>query len=257
MTSAENRHIPIPIGTEMLKTLRSMASATEGQSQDLLQQTDQQTHVMIGTALSALYQAATCHRKCYQGPHVLEALCGRAFNLGSSAYLLARFGFYDEAMNLIRGIGEIGNLISLSIVDNDAFRIWLKSDTQARLREFTPAKIRNLVGAKGGVQIANSDWYSQLCESYTHVTPETKPNMHNPAGQGFVGGAFQPEGLHRTLRELGTVLSTTAMFVSAYAKFDDILAEFYSFADSLREKRDESHKQVHNPIVSNGGTITS
>jgi hypothetical protein len=47
---------------------------------------------MIGTALSALYQAATCHRKCFAGPHVFEALCGRMYNLAVSAYVLALRG---------------------------------------------------------------------------------------------------------------------------------------------------------------------
>ena len=97
--------------------------------------------MMIGTALSALYQAATCHRKCHGGSHVLEALAGRVYNLACSAYSLITQGFYDEALNLIRSIGEISNLISLSIVDKEAIAEWLSSDQKTRIKKFRPARL--------------------------------------------------------------------------------------------------------------------
>ena len=51
---------------------------------------------IIGTCLNVLYQAGTCHRKCHGGGHVLESLCGRAYNLSCGAYNLANCGLYDE-----------------------------------------------------------------------------------------------------------------------------------------------------------------
>jgi hypothetical protein len=188
---------------------------------------------MIGTAMSALYQAATCHRKCHGGPHVLEALCGRIYNLGAAAYLLALRGFYDEALNLTRGIGEASNLIALSVVDKSALREWLSSDKKARLHKFSPSKIRKaLEQQEPTLLLADEDWYSRFCETYTHVTPQTKPNMHNDANQPYAGGVYQLEGLTKTLGEMATVLCSVAMIVCGYFKFADLLEEISRILDS-------------------------
>jgi len=72
---------------------------------------------LIGVALSALFQAATCYRSCSGGPHILEALAGRSYNLAAAAYTVITRGFYDEGLLLIRSIGEIANLIALSASD--------------------------------------------------------------------------------------------------------------------------------------------
>lgn len=79
---------------------------------------------VLGVSLSILYQAATCHRECFGGPHVFESLSGRAYNLACSAYILSCRGFYDEALNLVRSMGEISNLISMSAVDKSALDRW-------------------------------------------------------------------------------------------------------------------------------------
>ena len=161
---------------------------------------------MIGTALSALYQAATCHRKCYRGPHILEALCGRIYNLGAAAYILTLRGFYDEALNLTRSIGEVSNLIALSMVNKNALQEWISSDKKTRVREFSPSEVRKTLGREATpLLIADEVWYSRFCETYSHVTPQTKPNMHNKAYQPYAGGVFQYEGLTKALDELATV----------------------------------------------------
>jgi hypothetical protein len=105
-------------GKEHLLRLVWSASAAQVASAETLSESEEDC-AMIGTAMSALFQAATCHRVCKQGPHIFEAMCGRAYNLGCSAYLLAISGLYDEAGNLIRSIGEIANLVSLSAWDRE------------------------------------------------------------------------------------------------------------------------------------------
>jgi hypothetical protein len=181
---------------------------------------------MIGTAMSALYQAATCHRKCHAGPHVFEALCGRMYNLAVGAYVLALRGLYDEALNLIRRIGEASNLIALSVVDKKALAEWLTSDKKTRLQKFSPSKIRRaLERQEPSLLLANDDWYGRFCETYTHVTPKTKPNMHNASGRAYAGGVYQPEGLKNTLGELATVLGAVSLIVCQYFKFSDLFEE--------------------------------
>ena len=133
---------------------------------------------IVGTSLSALYQAATCHRKCHGNPHIFEALTGRTYNLACSAYILIERGFYDEALNLLRSIGEIYNLLCLSIEDKVSFRKWLSADHKTRLKEFSPAMVRKLLEKqKMPLIYVQKDWYNSFCEKYTHVNPTTKPNL--------------------------------------------------------------------------------
>ena len=65
--------IDIPSGLDHLRMLSDCETVTLLESSKDIGEmsTDRR---MIGTALSAIYQAATCHRQCYTGPHILEAL---------------------------------------------------------------------------------------------------------------------------------------------------------------------------------------
>ncbi len=230
----------VPSGIEHLALIERGSTLAERMSADVARE-HECDHELIGTALNALYQAATCHRKCHGGPHILEALSGRLYNLGSSAFLLANRGFYDESLNLVRSMGEISNLISMSVIDKTAIKKWIASDKKTRLKEFGPAHVRTLLQQKAPeLLIADTDWYSQFCELYTHVTPQTKPNVHNETGLAHAGGTFQPQGYASALDELATVLASVAMIVCRYFKFDDLFEEIRCAIDAVSQTRDAS-----------------
>ena len=193
---------------------------------------------LIGTCLSALYQASTCHRKCHNNGHVLEALAGRAHNLGAAAIDLARGGFYDEALNLIRGIGEIANLIAALAVNKEALRDWLASTPETRRKKFGPGKIRDMLRKNGaGFPIlADTDWYSRLCESYTHVTPKTRPGAHGRDSKDWVGPVFQKQGADSSISELAGIIAPLAAMICAYFKFDDLFAEIESLIGEFKSE---------------------
>lgn len=188
---------------------------------------------LIGTAMSALFQAETGHRGRNHGPHVFEAICGRAYNLGASAYLLTMSGSYDEASNLIRSLGEIGNIISLSVFDKALFKEWLEGDDEVRSKKFRPAQIRKAIRAARGIEIADDKWYKRFCEAYTHVTPVTKPGAHNSEGRCVAGGFYQEAGFSLTLEALANILGLTSMWVSKLFGFDDLFEEVVTIADSV------------------------
>lgn len=182
---------------------------------------------LIAVSLVVLYEASTCHRKCHGGPHVLESLCGRTYNLGAAALQLTNSGYYDEALSLMRSIGEISNLISLSVVDKQAIQSWLTLDEKGRIARFSPSAVRKMIEAQPGgknLMYADRDWYSRFCETYTHVTPHTKPNAHDPGSK--VGGLFQASGLESCLQELSSVLGFVALIVCRYFRFEDRMSEF-------------------------------
>jgi hypothetical protein len=187
---------------------------------------------LLGADLSALYQAATCHRKCHGHEHILEALAGRAYNLSIAAYNLTLLGLYDEALNLTRGIGEISNLVWLSVVDSTAIKEWIKSDDKTRRNKFGPARVRAALEKCGVVHAyADADWYSDLCEKYVHVTPGTQPNKHDDTS-GFVGGKYQEAGFKKALEGLTGITSVLALLICRYFKFDDLFDQIKRAAGS-------------------------
>ncbi|MBF56202.1 hypothetical protein KF947_15100 [Halomonas sp. FeN2] len=214
----------IPSGLDHIEMLAKIAEQNQKLSAAKLDSVKSDLNV-IGISLSILYQAGTCHRRCFGEHHILEALSGRAYNLASSAHILICRGFYDEALNLIRGIGEVANLVALSVVDKDSLQQWIGADTKTRLRYFSPAKIRQLVEKhEPSLLCADKDWYSNFCESYTHVHPGTKPNAHNENNNGYVGGVVQNQGLNNSVGELATVVAHLAIMVSEYTKMEDMFS---------------------------------
>jgi hypothetical protein len=180
---------------------------------------------LFGVALNAIYQAATCHRKCWGPPHVLEMIGARIYNLACAAYSLISIGYYDEAMNLTRGIGEAGNLVALSVKDKVKFNEWLQGSKQERLRNFSPVKVRTMIGASDPFLMMDDTQYGELSEAYTHITPRMAPNRHNEFQRMVAGGIVQEAGMAKALEQLVYLVGTIALFYCQYFKFDDLYHE--------------------------------
>jgi hypothetical protein len=125
----------------------------------------------------------------------------RAGGFGRAVLRLARFGFYDEALSLVRSLGEIANLLMLFHLDSAAMIDWKNSDFSARNRRFRPAQIRNRVLQRSGHLPMSQATYQRLCEVSTHPVPDLKPQLFNPHGSLMCGGIFQPAGFLVALNE--------------------------------------------------------
>jgi len=233
---------PVPTGLDHLALIREGERVALESSAPLLAEAQAQL-TFLGTAFAALYEVGTCNRKCWGGPHLLESLCVRVYNLGISAYTLMVRGFYDEALNLIRSVGEIGNLIALSVAERDVIRQWVAPDKKTRLREFGPAAVRRRLENAGGIMIAPQDWYAEFCEVYTHATPGTTPNMHNQTGLGWAGGVVKEAGFDKVLDELVGKVGSIALMSSAFAQLDDYVQQLSQAVESLRPKAPDVNSQ--------------
>lgn len=191
---------------------------------------------LLGTSMNALYQAGTCHRKCRGGGHVLEILVARIYNLTCSSYSLISIGFYDESMNLVRSIGEIANIIVMimSVGRKEQIQEWIHSDKKTRMKKYSPAKVRAIIGDQA---LMDGEVYSNLCESYTHITAGVKPNMHNEVDLSICGGRIQPDGISKALDELTNIVVPVAMYVCSYFQYPDLLEE-------IKNQADEASKSV-------------
>ena len=227
----------IPTGVNHLQMLSAQSGKTRRDSELECRRHAHDLQV-IGTSLSILYQAATCHRECHGGPHILESLVGRAYNLGLAAFSLTLEGLYDESLSLIRSLGEISNLISLSVVDKVFLDKWLAADDNTKGQKIRPQEVRTSLKKHGhDLMYADDDWYSSFCKKYSHANQKTKPNTHNEENRSHVGSMFQSAGMSLSLGELATVLGFIALPICKYFKFDDLYAELL---DTIRSAPDST-----------------
>lgn len=178
---------------------------------------------LLGTSLAAIYESSTCHRECRGGDHLIEAIGSRIYNLLIGSYSLLSIGLYDESQSLIRSVGEIANLLSLSMSNPEKFREWANSSKFDRVRNFGPAQIRKLLESSG-LLIMDKEWYSHLCEEYTHITPDASPNNYD-LNRNACGGIIQKEGVKKTLEQITNLSAVTALYFCAHSHLDDYFSE--------------------------------
>lgn len=165
----------------------------------------------LGTVLSMLERAACCWWGCAEGDHAMENLTGRSYGLSCGSYALMQAGRYDEALLLIRALGEITNLLTLFATQSADLQGWRAANEEERRQKFSPVKVR-LALERGKIPIPmDQARYKLLCALTAHPTPSTRPGMHNPAGRPVLGGHVQIAGVVVVLNELARVVGCAAV----------------------------------------------
>lgn len=160
--------------------------------------------------LNHFYLFTCCHWGCHGKEHIFEHLGGRTVAHILAAHRLILTGYYDEAMSLIRSVGEIANLLNLFWADNSSIREWLDSEDKARRKAFAPFAVRDRLSSLGWMIPYDDAHYKRLCELAVHPTPETRPNAHSDPKQPVLGAYFQAAGFTQTSWELYWALSVVA-----------------------------------------------
>ena len=175
--------------------------------------------------LEQLYKFACCFWGCHGKEHVLEHLAGRCVSSLVSARRLIEAGYYDEALSLIRSVGEIANLLNLFWADNAEIRPWLDSPEKERRRRFSPVQVRRKLGELQTMVPFNDTHYHRLCELSVHPTPQTRPNAHQDARRPVLGAYFQPQGFIAASWELCWALAVVAGPIAKLGVFSEAEAK--------------------------------
>jgi len=162
---------------------------------------------MTGRVFAVLDALSSCAWGCAQGDHVLERLVARSVNHSRAAWKLALMGFYDEALVLTRGVGEIANLLSLFDARSESFAHWKSLDERTRRREFSPVRVRTELETIGTPIRVVSETYAELSSRNVHVNPSTSPQTYDMLGRPKGGGYFQEAGLLICQNELAESLT--------------------------------------------------
>jgi hypothetical protein len=214
----------VPTGLAHIDMISRFNQRNRAQAQSMLQ-AHRDDLELLGRALHVLYLAATCHRNCWGGGHVMEFMAGRVYNLTCAAYSLISIAYYDEALNLTRSIGEAANLVALFHLDEHAYGQWVKASRRERMKEFGPARVRTRLRTEGGVLLMDDDQYAELCETYTHPTPGIAPNQHNGMQRAICGGIVQEDGLRESLNALVSIVAAIALYYAKLFQFGDLFED--------------------------------
>jgi hypothetical protein len=190
-----------------------------------------QTYEALGDLLGMLYKLAVCGYGCHGGDHKIEYITGRTYNLAISSLKLLRLGHYDESLSLIRSISEIINLLCLFRIDPKAYSEWTKCNQKDRIQKFGPAKVRTRITKIGPEPPISQEYYSKLCETGVHVTPDTVPSGYNEHKLALVGGIIIEYAPTAILNDLTNNVFWTILMASSNILSKD---EFMGLTDELK-----------------------
>ena len=207
----------IPIGTEFLDLLRQQERDCEAAFDRWIPGAGKkapQTVEALGTALSYLDRIASCWWGCDSGDHQRERLVGRATSNARATLLLLRAGHYDEALGVVRQMGEVANLLFLFIKSNVSFLEWRSASEKDRRRSFSPVKVRGKLESLRVPIPMDESLYSRLSGVSIHANPGTTPQSHNVLDMPTMGAYFQEAGALVVLNHLASLAAFTLWFGS-------------------------------------------
>ena len=191
----------------------------------------------IGTVLSLMDRMASCWWVCREGDHRIEYLCGRAASSARAVLRLIRLGFYDEALVLSRGLGEIANLMQLFCYDTNALDEWKNASPKKIRTDFSPVKVRLRIESASMSPAIKEGRYKLLSERAAHVHPGTTPQSHNILGMPVAGAQLQDAGILVCLNELALPLCIITTFGAKLLALDIETAKYiFSSARTLAEQ---------------------
>jgi hypothetical protein len=171
----------------------------------------------MGSVLAYLDGLATCLWGCSNGDHKVEYLVGRAVSISYSAILLTFSGQYDEALALIRVVGEITNLMALFTAEPASFEDWKTMSEKDRRKAFAPYKVRERVAATQIPLVVEDERYG-LLSSQIHVSPEGKPQSHSDDNRPRTVPRLQDTGLFKFVNELARCVALLPVFATQLIK---------------------------------------
>jgi hypothetical protein len=220
-----------PVGRSFLDLTQELADASSKGTDKFCVEAGEslpQTMEATGTTLSVLYRLACCYYGCRGGDHQVEWLAGKLVNQAMAVHRLIRAAQYDEALMLIRGMGEIANLLWLFYEDRKELVAWKAADRRARLNSFGPAAVRRRLeelSAELGPPI-DAERYAALCEIGTHPTPGLAPGHYSGTGRPVLGVILQEVGVFVCVNELAYTIAMAAVpIVVLLDGGDDLKAE--------------------------------
>ena len=193
MTQAKRKRLPA--GRNFLATAQHLADLSSKATDKFGAQAGElypKTLTGTGNVISLLYRLACCYYGCRGGDHQVEWLTGKFVNQAIGAHLLIRVAQYDEALMIIRGMGEIANMLWLFQEDKNELITWKAAGRTMRLSKFRPGEVRKRLKKLLKIgPLIDDKRYDAFCEIGTHPVPGLAPGHFTGTGRPILGALYQ------------------------------------------------------------------
>jgi hypothetical protein len=163
------------------------------------------------SVLSLLEQICTCAVGCRDGDHMLERLVGRICSSAYASLDLARRGYYDESLALLRNAGEVASLLLVFVATPASLAEWSSFSYKDRWSKFSPTKVTKRLSNTQYASLFDEQVYQKISSRAIHPNPSTVPQRYNDIGVPTTGRYFQSGGLIICVNELARVLLATVL----------------------------------------------
>ena len=212
------RERDLPKGTDFLQLMRALEHRSIKNTWKALPTLGKKLPVAVkamGTVLSYLDRIASCFWGCSHDDHRLQYLVGRVTTLTHSTLLLTASGHYDEALALIRILGEVTNLLSLFAADKAELEKWKTLNEKQRWDYFRPYKVRDQLDKLKAPFVVDRERYSMLSSISVHAGPDFMPNAQNDQGRAVLAPRFEIVGLMICVNELARCIALISVFATS------------------------------------------
>jgi len=160
----------------------------------------------------------------------------RLFNSAASALKLARSGYYQPSLSMIRDVIEIQFLVQLFCRDPEELSLWESLPAKDREKRFKPFELRKKLDLFDGFKHQQrARAYKLFCEHAAHPTPNGF-EVISPAGVTQVGPFPSKEALTACIQELAKHFPFACFLFSKQVASDDaeVLAAKASFLETYK-----------------------
>ncbi|WP_367718309.1 hypothetical protein AB2N04_08390 [Nitratireductor sp. GISD-1A_MAKvit] len=150
-----------------------------------------QKHVaMINASLDCLDRALRTYDHRSTDELIVLRLAARCFNSGAAALRLARMGYYNQCLSLVRDLLEVTLLLDLFERDASTISEWTRASEAERSSKFSPFQVRmrleDIEKRIGKAPLNRKPTYQTFCTYGTHASPESfvliSPDMMTKIG---------------------------------------------------------------------------
>ena len=216
-----DKRLSLPLGSEFLRMVRDRERQCEVISDNWLSDAGvkaPRTMDALGTALYHLDRIASCQWDCRQANHIEERLVARVTSNARAALNLLRSGYYDEALGLVRQIGETANLAILFVRCPKSHEEWKSASESVARTAFRPVVVRRRLEKLRLPLPMDQHTYGELSSQSVHVNPETSPQTYNPFNRPTMGAYFQKAGALLVLNYLAGMVGCVLWYGATLIK---------------------------------------
>lgn len=153
---------------------------------------------------------------------VAQVLGMRTFNAIGASLKLALSGYHQNSALILRDVLETVFLLSLFAGDRSLIERWRLADKKARMKEFSPAKVREALDARDGfTSKRRAEMYELFSELAGHPTMKSAWMMRpQKDGDAVIGPFMEATALEAVISEMGRLAVQVGEQINAFFPAD-------------------------------------